>query len=228
MRDIKRNFVRFGIEEHLRRTQREPESITEKIKTILFPEATVNFIEPIWKLRKIEIDDLMQPKGDAGNDVFAKYKIMADKLRVDYGYGKAEEIIKEIDTDNVKDTIIGGTVSFDNEISKLFDGFSFTNKNTTQLVQQIDKSFVNNKKFVNVCNLLMGSKADSVTDIFSVPYLKEDAQRGEMVLSMVIQNCFHHQNSTRVDNTTNGKYIEFVDGKQAYKYLTGLLEDKLR
>jgi len=94
LRDIKNNFVRFGIEEHLRRIQREPESITEKIKTILFPEATVNFIEPIWKLRKIEIDDLMQPKGDDGNDVYAKYKPMADQLRQQYGYGKAKEVVK--------------------------------------------------------------------------------------------------------------------------------------
>lgn len=50
--EIKKSFVRFASEEHLRRIQQNPEKLLDNLVSILYPTHIKDFIDPIWARRK--------------------------------------------------------------------------------------------------------------------------------------------------------------------------------
>ena len=56
--ELKRNIVRFAIEEQMRRVQKHPEKINQNILQVLFPDNKKDFVDVVWNRRKMEIEML--------------------------------------------------------------------------------------------------------------------------------------------------------------------------
>lgn len=56
--ELKRNIVRFAIEEQMRRVQKHPEKINQNILQVLFPDNKKHFVDVVWNRRKKEIEML--------------------------------------------------------------------------------------------------------------------------------------------------------------------------
>lgn len=56
--ELKRNIVRFAIEEQMRRVQKHPEKINQNILQVLFPDNKKDFVDVVWNRRKKEIEML--------------------------------------------------------------------------------------------------------------------------------------------------------------------------
>lgn len=56
--ELKRNIVRFAIEEQMRRVQKQPQKIYQNILQVLFPDNKKDFVDVVWNRRKKEIEML--------------------------------------------------------------------------------------------------------------------------------------------------------------------------
>jgi len=114
-------------------------------------------------------------------------------------------------------------VDFKVEVEKLLSDFNFKNKNSESALVHLNKAFKKfNQQFILVANLILG-EGSNISDLYDVPFIEESKNKDELLLAMFIQNCQHDKNSDRVKAVADKEYVEIMDDKLAYEFLSKAL-----
>jgi hypothetical protein len=67
-----------------------------------------------------------------------------------------------------------------------------------------------------VANALLERGDDNkIVDLTGIPFVKDTPNPKEYLLSVILQNAFHKNNSQRVDAVKEGKYLGILSGAKA-------------
>lgn len=216
---MKMTFVRYAIEETLRREQKDSDiSGQGSILGMLF-EGHEQFSQGILAARKDEIEASYKIT-ESGED-FAKYDQEVERVKRWLGY--AEPIEGETHSQVVDDQVAQQQSSLIfSEVAKVVKSEPW---NQGQKAQEIEVliSKLHLEKMVSHYGQLVGGSISGVNDVIGFRDCKDKAELNEFILAIVLQNSHHVKNADRSKAVTAGTWRDLRSLQDAKKYLAYLL-----
>lgn len=80
----------------------------------------------------------------------------------------------------------------------------------------------NHHSFISMANILL-EQPDHIKDLYSLPMISNQDNPFNILLAILIQNCFQAKNSQRTRAVQTGKYIEMLSTDVANDFLKNIV-----
>ena len=109
-----------------------------------------------------------------------------------------------------------GKAYFLEELEKAMDQGPWTNANK-KMVTGCSATFTKHHQgLILLANKLLDrGETDKIQTVLDFPYLAEAENPEELLLAILIQNCYHAQNAKRIAAVQEGQYIGILSNKKA-------------